>query len=86
MIEERVWWIALNRRLEALRAKEAGIAEECETARRRVMTAREQFEQVKMARCARFNECFEVVANNIDDLYKVSFTERFVVAALQEWI
>uniref|UniRef100_F1KQG1 Structural maintenance of chromosomes protein n=1 Tax=Ascaris suum TaxID=6253 RepID=F1KQG1_ASCSU len=57
-------------RLEALRAKEAGIAEECETARRRVMTAREQFEQVKMARCARFNECFEVVANNIDDLYK----------------
>uniref|UniRef100_A0A915A2K4 RecF/RecN/SMC N-terminal domain-containing protein n=2 Tax=Parascaris univalens TaxID=6257 RepID=A0A915A2K4_PARUN len=74
--------INVAERLEALRAKEAAIAEECETLRRCVATAREQFEQVKMARCARFNECFEVVANSIDDIYKRLNRSRSAQASL----
>lgn len=67
-------FVAFTFRLEMMRGREVEIAEECETARRHVARARQQFERVKVARCARFLECFESVATNIDGFYKVPFT------------
>lgn len=43
---------------------------EFEAARKRAKKAKQAFEQIKKERFDRFNNCFESVATNIDEIYK----------------
>lgn len=45
--------------------------EEFEAARRRAKRAKQAFERVKIERHDKFMTCFEHVANEIDNIYKV---------------
>jgi hypothetical protein len=50
--------------------------EEFETARRHARKAKQNFERVKKERHDRFMNCFEHVANEIDNIYKASMENR----------
>lgn len=43
---------------------------EFEAARKRAKKAKQAFEQIKKERFDRFNNCFESVSTNIDEIYK----------------
>lgn len=58
--------------MEQVRSKEQETTEECEAARKKARKVRQAFERVKTDRYRRFQECFEPVANKIDEIYKVS--------------
>ena len=47
-------------------------SDEFEAARRRAKKAKQAYEVVKKERYDRFMQCFDHVANSIDDIYKVS--------------
>uniref|UniRef100_A0A915ATD7 Structural maintenance of chromosomes protein n=4 Tax=Ascarididae TaxID=6250 RepID=A0A915ATD7_PARUN len=59
-----------SERMEIVKEKEAETTEECETARKKARKARQLFEKVKADRYKRFQECFEPVAQKIDEIYK----------------
>ncbi|KHN86179.1 Structural maintenance of chromosomes protein 1A [Toxocara canis] len=66
-----------SERMEIVKEKEAETTEECETARKKARKARQLFEKVKADRYKRFQECFEPVAQKIDEIYKACFHFRF---------
>ena len=47
-------------------------ADEFENTRKRAKLAKQAFEKVKKNRYDRFMKCFESMATNIDDIYKVN--------------
>ncbi|MFH4974649.1 hypothetical protein AB6A40_001358 [Gnathostoma spinigerum] len=59
-----------SERMEIVKEKEAETTEECELTRKKARRARAQFEKVKADRTKRFQECFDPVANRIDEIYK----------------
>lgn len=58
-------------KLDMAREKLQETNEEFETARRHARKAKQNFERVKKERHDRFMNCFEHVANEIDNIYKV---------------
>lgn len=67
-----------NYRMEIVKEKEAETTEECETARKKARKARQLFEKVKADRYKRFQECFEPVAQKIDEIYKVCRSHKYL--------
>ncbi|VDM37316.1 unnamed protein product [Toxocara canis] len=65
-----------------LQLLQAEIAEECESATKRVTEVRQRFDKVKAARYARFQECFQRVGNSIDDIYKRLYRDESAQAVL----
>jgi pyridoxal biosynthesis lyase PdxS len=63
-------------KLDMAREKLQETNEEFETARRHARKAKQNFERVKKERHDRFMNCFEHVANEIDNIYKVSMRNR----------
>uniref|UniRef100_A0A8C9Y1S4 Structural maintenance of chromosomes protein 1A n=1 Tax=Sander lucioperca TaxID=283035 RepID=A0A8C9Y1S4_SANLU len=57
-------------KLESVRDKFQETSDEFEAARKRAKKAKQAFEQIKKERFDRFNNCFESVATNIDEIYK----------------
>ncbi|XP_031700441.1 structural maintenance of chromosomes protein 1A [Anarrhichthys ocellatus] len=57
-------------KLESVRDKFQETSDEFEAARKRAKKAKQAFEQIKKERYDRFNNCFESVATNIDEIYK----------------
>ncbi|XP_074500501.1 structural maintenance of chromosomes protein 1A [Sebastes fasciatus] len=57
-------------KLESVRDKFQETSDEFEAARKRAKKAKQAFEQIKKERYDRFNQCFESVATNIDEIYK----------------
>lgn len=61
-------------KLEMAREKLQETNEEFENSRRHAYKAKQKFERVKKERHDRFMNCFEHVANEIDNIYKVSLS------------
>ena len=59
-------------RLSSVKEKFQETSDEFEAARRRAKKAKQAYEVVKKERYDRFMQCFDHVANSIDDIYKVS--------------
>ena len=59
-------------RLSSVKEKFQETSDEFEAARRRAKEAKQAYEVVKKERYDRFMQCFDHVANSIDDIYKVS--------------
>uniref|UniRef100_A0AAX7T8I6 Structural maintenance of chromosomes protein 1A n=1 Tax=Astatotilapia calliptera TaxID=8154 RepID=A0AAX7T8I6_ASTCA len=57
-------------KLESVRDKFQETSDEFEAARKRAKKAKQAFEQIKKERFDRFNNCFESVSTNIDEIYK----------------
>lgn len=62
--------------MDEVREREQETTDQCETARKNARKATQAFEKVKQARLNRFQEFFEPVAQNIDEIYKVSVSIR----------
>lgn len=58
-------------RLETVQEKFVETADEFEKAKRTARKTKQTFEKIKKERYDRFNDCFEKVAERIDDIYKV---------------
>uniref|UniRef100_A0A8C6LAD1 Structural maintenance of chromosomes protein n=1 Tax=Nothobranchius furzeri TaxID=105023 RepID=A0A8C6LAD1_NOTFU len=65
-------------KLESVRDKFQETSDEFEAARKRAKKAKQAFEQIKKERFDRFNNCFESVATNIDEIYKSCFFPAFL--------
>ncbi|UMM12390.1 hypothetical protein L5515_001191 [Caenorhabditis briggsae] len=59
-----------NQRMAEVREREAESSDQLEAARRKAKAIRQKFERVKTERYRRFQDFFEPVSNNIDDIYK----------------
>lgn len=64
-------------RLDAVQEKFVETADEFERAKRTARKTKQTFEKIKKERYDRFNQCFEVVADRIDEIYKVRGDLRF---------
>jgi hypothetical protein len=64
-------YLQAMQKLDMAREKLQETNEEFETARRHARKAKQNFERVKKERHDRFMNCFEHVANEIDNIYKV---------------
>lgn len=72
--------IVLDFRLESVQEKFAETADEFERAKKSARKTKQVFEKVKKERFDRFNQCFEKVADRIDDIYKVCYVITLVAA------
>ena len=61
-------------RLDTVKEKFHETSEEFDAARRRAKKAKLAFEKIRKERYDRFMQCFDHVANKIDDVYKVMFS------------
>ena len=59
-------------RLETVQEKFVETADEFERAKKSARRTKQIFERVRRERFEKFNQCFEKVADRIDDIYKVS--------------
>ena len=59
-------------RLETVQEKFVETADESERAKKSARRTKQIFERVRRERFEKFNQCFEKVADRIDDIYKVS--------------
>lgn len=57
-------------KLDDVKTKFQTTSEEFESARKRAKKAKQKFETIRKQRFDRFNDCFEHVSNNIDEIYK----------------
>ena len=64
--------VSRRHRLSSVKEKFQETSDEFEAARRRAKKAKQAYEVVKKERYDRFMQCFDHVANSIDDIYKVS--------------
>ena len=58
-------------RLETVQEKFVETADEFERAKKSARRTKQIFERVRRERFEKFNQCFEKVADRIDDIYKV---------------
>ncbi|CDW56074.1 structural maintenance of chromosomes protein [Trichuris trichiura] len=68
--------VKATERLEGVRERFVETSEEFEAARRKAKAAKLAFEKVKKERCERFNRCFELVSEKIDEIYKVDYPKQ----------